>query len=69
MLRQRVGDGDRPVLAAGAADGDHQLGFALLNIQRDQVIQHRIQVPQKDAGILRPQHKILHRLVQPGLVL
>ena len=39
VLPDLAGKSDRTVLAAGAANGDHQLAFALLNIQRQRIFQ------------------------------
>ena len=48
--RERLADGDRPVEATGAADGDGQARLALGQIGRDDGVEERVEVLQEPLG-------------------
>ena len=65
-LVQLIGKGDRTVLAAGAADGDHQLILALQDIVGNQKTDHIIQLVQENMRHIKAHDKVLNRLVIAG---
>ena len=67
MRAQRLADGDGAVCAAGAADGDHQAALALALIQRDQIIDHRVQMGEERTGFLLAQHIVAHGRFETGV--
>ena len=62
-------DADAPVLAAGAADGDDEVCFSLVEIIGQQERQQVLDLGRKVQRLLIFEDKIPHRLVQPGLML
>ena len=64
---QRLGDRDRPVPAAGAADADGQVGLPFGDVLRDQELQQVQRVLQEVGGRLRPVQEAAHFLIAAGV--
>ena len=68
-LKQLLRDTDAPMLAACAADGDHEICFALVQIVGQQEGKQILGFCHKIQRLLVFEHEASDRLVQPGLVL
>ena len=61
-----LGDDDRAVVAAGAADGDRQAGLALRLVGRQREVEEVVEERDEPAGDRLVEHERAHRLREPG---
>ena len=60
-LGHRLGDHHRPVPAAGAAEGDGEVGLALGHVGREQQVEEPLEVLEELAGGRLAEHVVAHR--------
>src|SRR6476469_5130516 len=66
LAADAVGDGDRAVAAAGAADRDRQVALALGDVGGDEEVEQRQQPAVELAGLGARLDVLTHPLVEPG---
>ena len=66
MVVERGRDSHAAVVPAGAADGDGETYFALLNIQGQQKVQHILNLLHEGARLLIAEYIFRHRPVKPA---